>query len=225
MACYIAHFVSSLLNFCIIAAMVIHRYQKFKKQDVGGFAEHTTQYLVVALSVGICALFPITWNVWNAFKMFPSECNLVVDQPMTCNSITDACSNLFTVISVTIVISVSCICIRTTTVKLKRLIRQNDERANTILQMKRSTNTARIQATIYLLYFFEFNWIPYGQSKFYALWNPTVSKYQTVCACFHALSTVLFMIIPMIYYKMDAGFQRYLKNLFLKFRGDVSAEA
>ena len=34
MTCYMAHFTSSLINFCIKAAMVIHRYKKFKKQDV-----------------------------------------------------------------------------------------------------------------------------------------------------------------------------------------------
>ena len=218
MTCYTVHFTSSLINFCIIAVMVVHRYQKFKKQDIAGFAEHTTQYLVIAMSVGICAISPIAWEVWNTLEMIPGECHFVIDQPMTCNTFTDPCSNFVSVLTITIVISVSCNFIIFTTRKLKKLIHLADEKANTILQMKRSTNTSRIQATTLLFYFFTFNWVPYGISRLYGLWKPTFSKFQTVTTCFHALSTVLFMIIPMIYYKMDGGFQRYLKNLFPKFK-------
>ena len=198
--------------------MVVHRYQKFKKQDITGFAEHTTQYLAIAMSVGICAVSPVAWDVWNTLEMIPGECHVVIDQPMTCNTFTDPCSNFFTVLTVTVVISVSCVFIKKTTVKLEKIIHLADEKVNTILQIKRSTNTSRIQATKLLFYFFTFNWVPYGISRLYGLWNPTFSRFQTVTACFHALSTVLFMIIPIIYYKMDGGFQRYLKNLFSKFQ-------
>ena len=223
MTCYTAHFTSSIINFCIIAAMVVHRYQKFKKQDVAGFAEHTKQYLLVAVSIGLCAMFPIAWDMWDYLKIVPGECNLMVDQPMTCDSIVSTCSNFFTVLTVTIVITVSCVCISRTTIRLKKYIRKADERANTILQMKRSTNTSRIQATKLLFYFFTINWVPYGLTRFYAQFNPTFPKFQTLATCFHALSTVLSMIIPIIYYKMDGGFQStwkiciiILKEMMLK---------
>ena len=169
--------------------------------------------------MGVCAMFPVSWEVWDVLKISPGECNLMVDQPMTCDSITSTCSNFFTVLTVTIVVSVSCSCISYTTISLKKYIRIADEKANTILQMKRSTNTSRIQATKLLFYFFTINWVPYGLTRFYTLFNPTFSQFQTLTTCFHALSTVLFMIIPMIYYKMDGGFHRYLKNLYINFQG------
>ena len=222
---------SSMVNFCVIGAMVVHRYNKFKRQDTDGFSKHITQYLTVAIGAGVTLMFFVTWDIWNALKITPGECSnskstalvhhhhhhhhqhrQINAQSMICKSIREPCSNFMTFMAVSVAITASNLCIFVTNAKLTRLIRHADERANTILQMKRSTNTSRIQATIYLTFFFTLNWLPYGLSRFYVFLEPTFSRFQTLNTCFYALSTVLFVIIPMIYYKMDGGFQRFLKT-------------
>ena len=218
MTCYVCHFTSSLVNVCVIAAMVLHRYQKFKAQDIGGFSKHTTRYLVVAICIGVIAMAGIAWEVWKVLLLSPGECFSGSLQPMTCTSILRPCSNVVTVFIVSIVITVSCRCVLLTTRKLKQLIQQADARANTILQMRRSTNTSRIQATFYLYFFFIVNWVPYGLSRFYSLLKPTFQQFQTLTVCFHVVSTMLFTLIPAIYYKMDGGFQRFIKDGLRKAR-------
>ena len=212
MVCYMSHFTSSLVNFCVIAAMVLHRYQKFKAQDIDGFSKHTTRYLVVAVCIGVIAMAGIAWEVWKVLLLSPGECFSGSLQPMTCTSIFRPCSNVVTVPIVSTVITVSCICILLTTWKLKQLIQKADARANNILQMRRCTNTSRLQATLYLYFFFTVNWVPYGLSRFYSLLKPTFQQFQTLTLCFHVMSTILFALIPAIYYKMDRGFQRFVKD-------------
>ena len=213
MTCYVSHFTSSLVNFCVITAMVLHRYRKFKAQDIDGFSKHTTRYLVVAICIGVIAMSGIAWEIKEVLLISPGECFSGSLQPMKCTSILRSCSNAVVTVSiVSIVITVSCTCISLTTQKLKQLIQQADARANTILQMRRCTNTSRIQATLYLFFFFTFNWVPYGLSRFYIFLKPTFQQFQTVTICFHVVSTILFTLIPAIYYKMDGGFQRFVKD-------------
>ena len=227
MLTYMTHFASSIMNFFVISAMVLHRYNKFKKQDIDGFSKNTRSYLSVAIGCGGLLMCPIAWDIWKFLEFHPSECLfptvtdkgrswMQTDLMMKCNSVFAHCSTFVTIVTVACAITVSSRCINYSTRLLTSMIRKADGRANTILQMRRSTNTSRIQATTYLALVFSFNWVPYGLSRFYVLLNPTFPAFQTVTTCFHALSTVLFVFIPLIYYKMDGGFQKFANALFAK---------
>ena len=97
---------------------------------------------------------------------------------------------------------------------IKAIIKAGDERANNVLQMKRRTNTARIEATRFLWYLFTIGWVPYGVSRLFIFTRPTHKVYQTVGAICHALSTLVFSAIPIAFYKMDGKFAGFVGNMF-----------
>lgn len=201
------------------------RYWKFKNQDMDGFSRNTTRYLCIALAMGVCATMVVASNSWYFLYIRPGECMIdyTPKQPqqprIQCHSIFAPCSTTLIVLVVSLVITISCLAIKTTTVRLRKLIEQADARANRILNMRRTTNTSRIQATMHLHHSYIISWVPYGVSRFYVLFQPTFPRFQTVTTCFRALSTVMYVVIPIIYYKMDGGFYTFLKGYFQKRAG------
>ena len=97
---------------------------------------------------------------------------------------------------------------------MKAIVKAGDERANNVLQMKRRTNTARIEATRFLWYLFTIGWAPYGVSRLFIFTRPTHQVFQTVGAICHALSTLVFSVIPIAFYKMDGKFASFVGNMF-----------
>ena len=97
---------------------------------------------------------------------------------------------------------------------MKAIIKAGDERANQVLQMKRRTNTARIEATRFLWYLFFIGWAPYGVSRLFVFTRPTHQVHQTVGAICHAFSTLVFSAIPIAFYKMDGKFAGFVGNMF-----------
>ena len=196
--------------------MVLHRYLKFKNQDVAGFKRDTTRYLILSIGLGLLALCPIFWDCWNYLQQTVGDCSTTYSEPIECGSLTDSCSTLTIVITVTVTITISSSLVNGTSRKLTNLINAADERANTILQMKRSTNTSRIKATQYLWIVFSLEWVPYGASRFFVFKKPTLSEFLTITTCCHALSTVTFLSIPIIYYKMDGRFAKLINEIIKK---------
>ena len=121
---------------------------------------------------------------------------------------------MVTTVVVAIVTTFTSVVIRVTTKLMKKIIKAGDQRANNVLQMKRRTNTARIEATRFLYYLFTIGWVPYGVSRLFIFTRPTHQVFQTVGAICHALSTLVFSTIPIAFYKMDGKFASFVGNMF-----------
>ena len=128
---------------------------------------------------------------------------------LLCPSIIKPCSTFITFITVTLAITPVCLCIQWATFKLKRFVKVNDRKAKEIRNMNRMTNTARIRATMFLIVAFIIEWVPYGISRLYVFTKPSFNTFQTVSSCGHALSTFIYVSIPIIYYKMDGKFSNF----------------
>ena len=110
MMVYSSHFISNLTSLCIIASMCVHRYNRFKEQDVDGLNKHTYKYITSAIFISIVSLFPIMWEIWLFFeeKTSQNECIVSrVQQPMECKFFYQPCSTFITVVIVTILITAS----------------------------------------------------------------------------------------------------------------------
>ncbi|XP_066924127.1 uncharacterized protein [Clytia hemisphaerica] len=211
---YLSHFMSSLVNMLIISAMLLHRYIKFKNQDIDGFTKHIRLYIAVSVGAGIISLVPITWELWRYFETDDTQCNVVVvDAKIECH-LDKPCAVMVTTVVVTMVTTFTNVAIGITTKGIKKIIKAGDERANNALQIKRRTNTARIEATHFLWYLFTIGWVPYGVSRLFIFTQPTHQVFQTVGAICHALSTSIFSIIPVVFYKMDGKFASFVGNIF-----------
>ena len=196
---------SSLANMIIISAMLLHRYIKFKNQDVDGFTKHIRLYLVVSMGIGVICVVPITWELWETYTRSSIQCN---------TKVVKSGAFMGSTIVITMIIVFSSITIHLTTKRMKAIIKAGDERANQVLQMKRRTNTARIEATRFLWYLFFIGWAPYGVSRLFVFTRPTHQVHQTVGAICHALSTLVFSAIPIAFYKMDGKFAGFFGNMF-----------
>ena len=207
---YSMHFGSSLLNQCIIASMVLQRYNKFKRENIAEISLSSAKYIIFAIGFGTTALCIIILDIWRSI-----ESKIFQNKPRT---------SFISVIIITIIISSGNIIISFTSRKICHLIRAADERANRILNIRRTTDTARVRATTRLIVCFISEWIPYGLARLSGFITDDRMMFDSINRIAHMLSILIYITIPMIYYKMDGQFYSYVKNLFKVISNDNEVE-
>ena len=217
MTMYVSHFLSNLVSLSVIGAMTVHRYVKLKKQETEILKKHTTQYILVAVIIGITSVLPVGWELWRYLNQSGSECKVSsLRTPLQCDSVLKPCSTFITVVMATLIITFSSVAIGRSTRMLRRFIKDADQRAAQILKQDRQTDTSRVRATVFLWYAFSIEWIPYGLSRFVIFLETEKTTFYSVTKLGHALSTLAFVTVPIVYLKIDNRFSRYVVTRFTK---------
>lgn len=218
------HFWSCMTNLVILTAMTIERHHNTEAPIPTTSARGSTRrkfILFISISLGTVIAITIVRILHKMVdvKYSRSECTLAFRQKMMkCKGLFSECSGFPIVIIITFTILGCSLTLYVLTKKLKQKVTNSDKRISAVSTKTRITNTRRIQATHYLWLVSILEWLPYGKARLTIYGNFSMNIFFTISGISHTISTLYFLSVPIIYYKMDRKFYEYVHKMhFIKF--------